>query len=111
MPTSRRLRPTSRKIRAAIDHLGTRNWFVTLLDARGGFVQVAWGTEVNLRDGDFLLETRGDHVEGHLSTVVTSFDEVHAVRSVRRRRLFLDGSAPMAAGVHDVRSRGGSWEP
>ena len=75
---SRHPDPSRRRIRSAIDHLSTRRWFVTLSDDdAGSFVQVAWGTQVNLRDGDFLLETKGPHVEGHLATVVMSLDEVH----------------------------------
>ena len=75
---SRHPDPSRRRIRSAIDHLSTRRWFVTLSDDdAGSFVQVAWGTQVNLRDGDFLLETKGPHVEGHLATVVMSLDDVH----------------------------------
>ena len=74
---TRHLRPSRRRIRNAIDHLSTRRWFVTLADdGSGSFVQAAWGTQVNLRDGDFLLETKGPHVDGHVATVVMSLEEV-----------------------------------
>ena len=75
---TRHPRPSRRRIRNAIDHLSTRRWFVTLADDdSGSFVQAAWGTQVNLRDGDFLLETKGPYVDGHVATVVMSPEEVH----------------------------------
>jgi hypothetical protein len=59
--------------------MSTRCWFVTLADESDAFVQVAWGTQVNLPDGAFLLETKGAHVDGHIATIATSMDEVHEV--------------------------------
>lgn len=70
--------PSADTVRDAVGNLSARIEFVVLRETAGGFVQAAWGPSVGQRAGNFVLETKGDHVGGHAQTVVTEVDRLVA---------------------------------
>jgi len=70
--------PSAGTVRDAVGNLSARTEFVVLRETAGGFVQAAWGPSAGLPRGSFLLETKGDHVEGHVHTEVTDVDHLMA---------------------------------
>ena len=70
--------PSAGTVRDAVGNLSARIAFVVLRETAGGFVQAAWGPAAGLRRGSYLLETEGDHVEGHVQTEVTDVDRLVA---------------------------------
>ena len=70
--------PSAGTVKDAVGNLSARIEFVVLRETAGGFVQAAWGPSAELRQGSYLLETTGDHVEGHVQTEVTDVDQLVA---------------------------------
>lgn len=66
--------PSAGTVRDAVGNLSARIEFVVLRETADGFVQAAWGPSADLRQGSYLLETKGDHVDGHVQTEVTDVD-------------------------------------
>ena len=71
--------PSARTVKDAVGSLSAAIEFVVLRETAGGFVQAAWGPSADLRQGSYLLETKGDHVDGHVQTEVTDVDQLVAV--------------------------------
>jgi hypothetical protein len=70
--------PSADTVRDAVGNLSASIEFVVLRETSGGFVQAAWGPSAGLPPGSYRLETRGDHVEGHVQTEVTDLDQLVA---------------------------------
>lgn len=68
--------PSADTVRDAVGNLSARIEFVVLRETAGGFVQAAWGPTAGLPPGHFLLETAGEHVEGHVQAGVTDVDQL-----------------------------------
>lgn len=66
--------PSAGTVRDAVGNLSARIEFVVLRETADGFVQAAWGPSADLGQGSYLLETKGDHVDGHVQTEVTDVD-------------------------------------
>ena len=70
--------PSAGTVREAVGNLSASIEFVVLRETAGGFVQAAWGPSAGLGQGSYRLETKGDHVEGHVQTEVTDVDQLVA---------------------------------
>ena len=70
--------PSAGTVKDAVGNLSASIEFVVLRETAGGFVQAAWGPSADLPRGSYLLETKGDHVEGHVQTEVTDVDQLVA---------------------------------
>jgi hypothetical protein len=70
--------PSAGTVRDAVGNLSARVEFVVLRETAGGFVQAAWGPSADLPPGRYLLETKGDHVDGHMQTEATDVDQLAA---------------------------------
>lgn len=70
--------PSAGTVRDAVRNLSASIEFVVLRETAGGFVQAAWGPSADLRQGSYLLETKGDHVDEHVQTEVTDVDRLVA---------------------------------
>lgn len=68
--------PSAGTVREAVANLSARIEFVVLRGTGGGFVQAAWGPTAGLPPGHYLLETRGDHVDGHVQVEVTDVEQL-----------------------------------
>ena len=70
--------PSADTVRDAVGNLSARIEFVVLRETAGGFVQAAWGPAAGLPPGHFLLETAGEHVDGHVQAEVAEVDQLVA---------------------------------
>jgi hypothetical protein len=68
--------PSADTVRDAVGNLSASIEFVVLRETAGGFVQAAWGPSAGLPPGHFMLETAGEHVDGHVQAVVTDVDQL-----------------------------------
>ena len=68
--------PSDGTVVDAVGNLSARIEFVVLRETSDGFVQAAWGPSAGLPEGSYLLETKGEHVDGHLQAEVSSTDRL-----------------------------------
>ena len=62
--------PSAGTVKSAVSNLSALIEFVVLRETAGGFVQAAWVPSAHLRQGSYLLETNGEHVDGHVQAEV-----------------------------------------
>jgi hypothetical protein len=91
--------PSADTVRDAVGNLSASIEFVVLRETAGGLVQAAWGPSAGLPPGHFMLETAGEHVDGHVQAVVTDVDQLV--------RPFLGSSRMTGPGPRSTRGRGG----
>ena len=70
--------PSAGTVRDAVRTLSAHIEFVVLRETAGGFVQAAWGPSAGLPEGSYLIETKGEHVDGHVEAEATDVDQLVA---------------------------------